>query len=160
MLSYAFEVRVRDSNGWWNVHGLCLRNRISFLSSVSRFASIAFIFHKRPPSPFSCYTLPPSVSSCLFFPTSFLRLCSSLLINGRRRSRKYLRRHETEAKNATSKGMDLHFSVSLFIDGEEGGMWLDLRHAELLTGSLLRSPAICSEFCYSTGAKKNRIATC
>lgn len=49
MLPCRLRVRVQDSNGCRDVHVCVLRNRISFLSTVS--PSIAFIFHGRSPLP-------------------------------------------------------------------------------------------------------------
>lgn len=104
MLPCRFRVRVQDSNGCRDVHVCVLRNRISFLSTVS--PSIAFIFHGRSPLPTP--TLRPFAFSSTFFLFFLFPLFSTEIVRRlasvnktQRRSRKYLRREAEKSKRKT-----------------------------------------------------------
>lgn len=136
MPGFEFVYRIPIDVG--NVHVCVLRNRISFLSTVSRFSRIHRFYISRTftpsdPSLLLSSNLRPFSFSAVFGKDS----CVSLVINKtQRRSRKYLRREErnrrAKKKNATSKG---RFLRSLcFVIYRAGDREATSNRAELLTG--------------------------
>lgn len=150
MPGFEFVYRIPIDVG--NVHVCVLRNRISFLSTVSRFSRIHRFYISRTftpsdPSLLLSSNLRPFSFSAVFGKDS----CVSLVINKtQRRSRKYLRREKrNRRKKRHLKGEVSYVSVFRYLSsGRQGGdlesgwiinrdLWFDLGAIRLSRWSLL-----------------------